>query len=157
MKQLTYKNVVVATNAVTADYLQVDVVALNMAFMRNRDNFKEGEHYYTISHKELGQDKMLCPEYRGTKGLRVFTRKGALRLTRFMRSIKADDLFDEMENTYFAVASKAEEKQLTVTELLAQSNIYLVDAMAKITALENEALVVEAQHKPFNYSRRLYV
>ena len=157
MNQLTYKNVVVATTAVTAEYLEVSPDALKKAFSRNADNFKEGEHYYNVSHAEIKGDKMSPWGYRGNQGLRVFTRKGALRLTRFMRSIKADDLFDEMENTYFAVASKAEEKQLTVTELLAQSNIYLVDALAKITALENDALVVEAKHKPFNYSRRLYV
>ena len=101
---IKYKNVIVATTLVLADGLGTDDNNIKVNFSRNKARFVKGKHYFELSHSEVTESNV--QNYKGTKGLILWTERGAARHAKLLSTDAAWDLFEDMEDTYFRTKQK---------------------------------------------------
>lgn len=104
LKAPEYNNQPVATLGVLADYLGTSKDTLKGNYHKNPDKFIHGKHYFNISHEnmEVTTSHLLeVFDYKGTKGIQVWTERGCARLSKLLRTDEAWDLWEKMEDSYF--------------------------------------------------------
>jgi len=111
---ITHKNVTVATTQITADFLGTNERRINENFIRNKGKFIEDKHFFKINHDNA---KSVVQNYQGTKGVILWTERGCARHSKLLNTAESWDLWESMEDTYFAV-KQPPQKELSTMEIL---------------------------------------
>ena len=78
---------------------------------RNAERFVEGVHFVKLEGSDLRQFKAALPVYLSvspnTRNLLLWTEKGAARHAKMLSTDKAWDVFEQLEETYFAISDLA--------------------------------------------------
>ena len=79
-------------------------------FNNNKEKFVEGEHYFKLEGVALDKlrvenfDLQISPM---TRSLYLWTRKGAVRHCKMLNTVKAWEMFNELEENYFGTKKKS--------------------------------------------------
>lgn len=109
LPQIAYKGIPVVTTETLARAYEVKPINIQKNFSANKDRFVEGRHYYTISGNDLRELKHRLTESKSVKiarnvnALTLWTERGAARHAKMLNSDKAWDMFELLEETFFAV------------------------------------------------------
>lgn len=109
LPQIAYKGIPVVTTETLARAYEVKPSNIQKNFSANKDRFVEGRHYYTISGNDLRELKHRLTESKSVKiarnvnALTLWTERGAARHAKMLNSDKAWDMFELLEETFFAV------------------------------------------------------
>ncbi|MGQ7286003.1 ORF6N domain-containing protein [Vreelandella venusta] len=111
---------VLTSNMLARLYGTTDV-RIRQNFKGNKSRFIEGKHYYRITGKEL-QDLRVASSYSQisskARSVILWTQRGAARHAKMLETNKAWDVFEALEDNYFA--SPLERLQEAVEALKAQ-------------------------------------
>lgn len=116
---IQYKSVPVMTTEQLAEFYDSDEVRIRQNFIRNANRFEEGKHFFKIEGNELrilknslSSSKILSPNARS---LILWTEKGAARHAKILETDQAWDMFEQLEDVYFAV--KKQHQQIQQSQL----------------------------------------
>lgn len=97
----------VLTTEQLAQAYECDAKRISENFNRNADRFEEGKHYFKLEGGALRAFKEANPQIadtlKYTSVLYLWPRRGASRHCKMLGTDKAWEMFDELEETYFAV------------------------------------------------------
>nr|WP_168416528.1 ORF6N domain-containing protein [Acinetobacter indicus] len=108
---IQYKSVPVMTTEQLADFYGTDTKNIQMNFTRNGERFIEGKHYFKLDGEELKTFKNI-PTMSGyvpkqSARITLWTEKGAARHAKILDTDQAWDVFEQLEEVYFAVKEKS--------------------------------------------------
>ena len=93
---------IVLTSAQLADFYGCNTRQIKQNFGLNKDHFIEGKHYFVLTGEALKLFKLNNPIVGKTAScLHLWTRRGALRHAKILKSEKAWDVFELLEEYYF--------------------------------------------------------
>ena len=108
---IQYKSVPVMTTEQMAEFYGTDPVRIRQNYDRNNKRFSEGKHFFKIEGDDLRELKnslsslkILSPN---TRSLTLWTEKGAARHAKILDTDQAWDVFEQLEEVYFAVKEKS--------------------------------------------------
>ncbi len=108
---IQYKSVPVMTTEQMAEFYGTDQVRIRQNYDRNNKRFSEGKHFFKIEGDDLRELKnslsslkILSPN---TRSLTLWTEKGAARHAKILDTDQAWDIFEQLEEVYFAVKEKS--------------------------------------------------
>lgn len=116
-----YEGKPVVTSAMLARLYGAAEKQIQNNYLRNRCRFVQGKHFFKIEGKELSD---LRPSLRGSqipakaRSVILWTQRGAARHAKMLETNKAWDVFEALEDSYFA--SPLERLQEAVEALKAQ-------------------------------------
>ena len=138
-----YKGQRILTTKQLAEVYETDVNNIQANFIRNKNRFKEGKHYFKIEGDKLKTLKneptfsQLVQKHSGC--LYLWTERGADRHCKILDTDKAWEQFDNLEDTYFRV--KENVKLISAQEEIKE----LKDTVNEFKRLTDEA---KQQYKP---------
>ena len=104
---IQYKSVPVMTTEQMAEFYGTDQVRIRQNYDRNNKRFSEGKHFFKIEGDDLRELKnslsslkILSPN---TRSLTLWTEKGAARHAKILDTDQAWEVFEQLEDCYFAV------------------------------------------------------
>lgn len=108
LPQLAYKGIPVVTTETLAQAYEVEAKQIRQNFSNNKERFTEGKHFFSLSGNDLSMfrlcveniDSQISPK---TRFLTLWTERGAARHAKMLNSDKAWDMFELLEETFFAV------------------------------------------------------
>lgn len=107
---IQYKSVPVMTTEQMAEFYGTDQVRIRQNYDRNNKRFSEGKHFFKIEGDDLRELKnslsslkILSPN---TRSITLWTEKGAARHAKILDTDQAWDVFEQLEEVYFAVKEK---------------------------------------------------
>ena len=111
---IQYKSVPVMTTEQLADFYGTDSVNIRKNYTRNAERFIDGKHFFKISGQEL---KDFASDFEvltnsnmeissKARTLTLWTEKGAARHAKILDTDQAWDVFEQLEEVYFAVKEK---------------------------------------------------
>lgn len=108
---IQYKSVPVMTTEQLADFYGTDTKNIQMNFTRNGERFIEGKHYFKLDGEELKTFKNI-PTMSGyvpkqSARITLWTEKGAARHAKILDTDQAWDVYEQLEEVYFAVKEKS--------------------------------------------------
>ena len=109
LPRLAYKGIPVVTTESLAQAYEVEAKQLRQNFANNKERFTEGKHFYSLSGNELRGFKHSVEIFDSVKialnvnALTLWTERGAARHAKMLNSDKAWDMFELLEETFFAV------------------------------------------------------
>ena len=108
LPQLAYKGIPVVTTETLAQAYEVDAVSIRKNFSCNKERFSEGKHYFSITGLELRTFRLSVTESNSqispkVRTLTLWTERGAARHAKMLNSDKAWDMYELLEETFFAV------------------------------------------------------
>lgn len=116
---IQYKSVPVMTTEQLAEFYDSDEVRIRQNFIRNANRFEEGKHFFKIEGNELrslknslSSSKIVSPNARS---LILWTEKGAARHAKILETDQAWDVFEQLEDVYFAVKEQIKKPQIPQT------------------------------------------
>ena len=108
---IQYKSVPVMTTEQIAGFYGAEPKNIQNNFLRNVDRFIDGKHFFKLEGDELRElkesltiSKMVSPN---TRSLTLWTEKGAARHAKILDTDQAWDVFEQLEEVYFAVKEKS--------------------------------------------------
>lgn len=108
---IQYKSVPVMTTEQMAEFYGTDQVRIRQNYDRNNKRFSEGKHFFKIEGDDLRELKnslsslkILSPN---TRSLTLWTEKGAARHAKILNTDQAWDVYEQLEEVYFAVKEKS--------------------------------------------------
>ena len=112
---IQYKSMPVMTTEQMADFYGTDSVRIRQNHHENKERFVEGKHFFKIEGKELkdfaSSLKLLtnCNMEISSKArsLTLWTEKGAARHAKILDTDQAWDVYEQLEEVYFAVKEKS--------------------------------------------------
>lgn len=130
---------VVITTAQLAEVYGTTTDNINSNFLKNKDRFREGKHYITLTGEELRAFKN-NPTFSGVVGktakqLYLWTRRGASRHCKILGTDKAWEQFDYLEDNYFEKKPQPKLPQ-TPMELLELHYEAIKQVDSKVSTLE---------------------
>lgn len=130
---------VVITTAQLAEVYGTTTDNINSNFLKNKDRFREGKHYITLTGEELRAFKN-NPTFSGVVGktakqLYLWTRRGASRHCKILGTDKAWEQFDYLEDNYFEKKPQPKLPQ-TPMELLELHYEAIKQVDSKVNTLE---------------------
>lgn len=119
---LAYKNVPVLTTEMLAQAYEVEAKQIRQNFANNKERFIEGKHFFSVSGQELKTfllcvenfDSQISPKVRI---LTLWTDRGCARHAKSLNTDTAWDMYELLEETFFAVA-KPEQTALPSSDTL---------------------------------------
>lgn len=105
---LAYKGTPVLTTEMLAQAYEVTPKQIRQNFANNRDRFIEGKHFFSVSGQEL-KDFRLCVENFDSqistkiRVLILYTNRGCARHAKSLNTDRAWDMYELLEETFFAV------------------------------------------------------
>ena len=108
LPQLAYKGIPVVTTETLAQAYEVEAKQIRQNFSNNKERFTEGKHFFSLSGNDLSMfrlcveniDSQISPK---TRFLTLWTERGAARHAKMLNSDKAWDMYELLEETFFAV------------------------------------------------------
>ena len=105
-----YSDERVLTTEQLAQVYECNTTHIKQNFNNNKENFVEGEHYFKLEGAALDKlrvenfDLQISPM---TRSLYLWTRKGAVRHCKMLNTVKAWEMFNELEENYFGTNKKS--------------------------------------------------
>ncbi|KOM97101.1 hypothetical protein ACP49_16345 [Clostridium botulinum] len=96
----------VLTTELLAEVYEVDPIRIQQGFIRNKDRFEKGKHYFRLIGEELKEFKanyLKDSNLKYASELMLWTERGANRHCKILDTDKAWEQFDNLEETYFRV------------------------------------------------------
>ena len=108
---LAYKNVPVLTTEMLAQAYEVEAKQIRQNFANNKERFIEGKHFFSVSGQELKTfllcvenfDSQISPKVRV---LTLWTDRGCARHAKSLNTDTAWDMYELLEETFFAAAQR---------------------------------------------------
>ena len=103
-----YKNIPVMTTEMLAQAYDVTPKQIRQNSANNRERFIEGKHFFSISGQELKDFRLRVENFDSqisstVRVLILWTKRGAARHAKMLNSDRAWDVFELLEETFFAV------------------------------------------------------
>ena len=111
---VTYHGRPVLTTEMLAQAYEVKPIQIQQNYANNKDRFVEGKHFFKISGNELREFKNYFEDFEvvnippRTPHFTLWTERGAARHAKMLNSDRAWDVFEILEETFFAVNKKPE-------------------------------------------------
>lgn len=133
MPLISHSGAAVVTTDMLADVYGTEVINIQVNHSRNKDRFVEGKHFYKLTGSILKEFKNWLTKsklvYKGSeiiskhaKSIILWTERGAARHAKMLDTDKAWDVFEALEDFYFAKKEDAQKKsnfrQSTAKELI---------------------------------------
>lgn len=97
-----YQDQRVITTELMAQAYDTELNNIQANFIRNKDRFEEGKHYFKLEGKRLTDFKSVSPQInKRTRHLILWTERGAARHAKMLDTDQAWDVFDKLEAAYF--------------------------------------------------------
>lgn len=149
---IEWKGQVVITTAQLAEVYGTTTKNISNNFIRNKERFIEGKHYFVLQGDDLKDFSMLSSE-RGqhpkTSIMYLWTRRGASRHCKILGTDKAWEQFDYLEDNYFDRKPVPQLPQ-TPMELLTLHYEAIKQVDRKVDTLEDRFNKLEADMPVFN-------
>lgn len=114
LPQIAYKGIPVVSTESLAKAYEVEEYQIRQNFKNNKERFVEGKHLFSLSGNELKEFKRNVENFysvpKNVNALTLWTERGAARHAKMLNSDKAWDVFELLEETFFAVAKAANVK-----------------------------------------------
>lgn len=149
---IEYNSMPVMLTEQLANVYGTDVKNIQMNYSRNSDRFVDGKHFYKVEGNELRELKkslthseLVSPNARS---IMLWTEKGAARHAKILDTDTAWNVFEQLEDCYFAVKSFIEspinttDKKSNVREVSSALKCCL--SMAKMIGLEGNQAILSA-------------
>lgn len=142
LPQIAHRGVPVVTTETLAQAYEVDAVSIRKNFSCNKERFTEGKHYYTLSGNDLREFKNKVTESnsvqigKNSRSLTLWTERGAARHAKMLNSDRAWDVFELLEETFFAVVK---------TKLPVEQPVTLNDELISASERAELKLIVDAK------------
>lgn len=108
---IQYKSVPVMTTEQMADLYGTDSVNIRKNYTRNAERFIDGKHFFKVEGDELRTLKNSLSDFEvlspNTRSLTLWTEKGAARHAKILETDQAWDVYEQLEEVYFAVKEKS--------------------------------------------------
>ena len=108
---IQYKSLPVMTTEQMAGFYGTDPVNIRKNHMRNAERFIDGKHFFKVEGDELRTLKNSLSDFEvlspNTRSLTLWTEKGAARHAKILDTDQAWDVFEQLEEVYFAVKEKS--------------------------------------------------
>lgn len=111
-----YKNLPVLTTEQLSEFYGTDSVRIQQNHLRNAERFTEGRHFFKVEgehlkdlKKSLTSSKIVSPNARS---IILWTEKGAARHAKILDTDQAWEVFEKLEDCYFAMRENAQPKPL---------------------------------------------
>lgn len=148
LKQVKYNDQLILTTEQLAEFYEVTPKQIKQNFSNNRDKFEEGKHYYLLQGPRLKEFKNRVENFdlvgKNANQLFLWTRRGAGRHSKMLGTDRAWDMFDELEENYFA--PKPQKRPLTATEQLKLAAEGVVELDDRVTKLEEDKALDPGQY-----------
>lgn len=108
-----YKSVPVLTTTQLAEFYGTDQNNIQQNYVRNKERFVEGKHFFKITGQELkdfATDLESVANFSKIRTLTLWTEKGAARHAKILDTDQAWEVFEQLEDCYFAVKEMAQPK-----------------------------------------------
>ena len=111
---VTYHARPVLTTEMLAQAYEVKPIQIQQNYANNKDRFVEGKHFFKISGNELKEFKHYFENFEvvnippRTPHFTLWTERGAARHAKMLNSDRAWDVFELLEETFFAVNKRPE-------------------------------------------------
>jgi hypothetical protein len=134
MRPITFQNIPCISTEMLADAYQVDAALIRNNFIRNKERFTEGKHFFTLSGSDLKELKNRVSNCysvkigRNTKAFTLWTERGAARHAKMLNSDKAWEVFELLEETFFQTIKPVIEASSSLAPDLRAELKALVDA-----------------------------
>lgn len=141
---LVYRNIPVLTTEMLAQAYDVAPKQIRQNFANNRERFIEGKHFFSLSGQEL-KDFRLCVENFDSqistkvRVLILYTDRGCARHAKSLNTDRAWDMYELLEETFFAVKSTSPQVFLS-TPADRKPLRSLVNAWAKLANVHQSTL-----------------
>lgn len=107
-----YKNLPVLTTTQLAEFYGTDQNNIQKNHSRNSERFIEGKHFFRVDGDELRYFKKSLTDSESvspnTRSLTLWTEKGAARHAKILETDQAWEIFEQLEDCYFAVKEIAQ-------------------------------------------------
>ncbi|ENU80135.1 hypothetical protein F975_01888 [Acinetobacter sp. ANC 3789] len=104
---INFKSIPVVTTEMLADFYGTDIDNIRQNFSRNVERFVEGKHFYKLEGSELKAFKNSVTNCHAVKKnariVNLWTERGAARHAKMLDTDQAWEVFEKLEDCYFAV------------------------------------------------------
>jgi len=109
-----YKSAPVLTTEQLATYYGTEAINIQKNHSRNSERFIEGKHFFKVEGDELRDFKKSLTDFQvvspNARSLILWTEKGAARHAKILDTEQAWEVFEQLEDCYFAVKEMAQPK-----------------------------------------------
>lgn len=116
---IQYQSAPVMTTEQLADFYSTEAIRIQQNYLRNTGRFEEGKHFFKVEgdalrelKSSLTSSKIVSPNARS---LILWTEKGAARHAKILDTDQAWNVFEQLEDVYFAV--KKQHQQIQQSQL----------------------------------------
>lgn len=148
---IQYKSVPVMTTEQLADFYGTDTKNIQMNFTRNGERFIEGKHYFKLDGEELKTFKNI-PTMSGyvpkqSARITLWTEKGAARHAKILDTDQAWDIFEQLEEVYFAVKEKSHLPSYAIDDPIERAKKWIEEEKQKQLAIQerDHAIATKAE------------
>ena len=155
---LVYRNIPVLTTEMLAQAYDVAPKQIRQNFANNRERFIEGKHFFSLSGQEL-KDFRLCVENFDSqistkvRVLILYTDRGCARHAKSLNTDRAWDMYELLEETFFAVKSTSPQVFLSTPADRKQLEVKALPAAPRFDEAAMLELAAEIREAQQNYSR----
>lgn len=142
---ITHNAIPVITTELLARLYGTDPVRIRQGYKRNADRFVCGKHYFKVEGKELADLRVSLsysqnPVSPKVRSLILWTERGAARHAKMLETDQAWEVFEKLEDCYFAIKSPADSME-PITSPAFNFEMYARNAKAACTHM---AIIREA-------------
>lgn len=144
LSPVTHNSIPVITTELLAQLYDTEVINIQVNHTRNRDRFIEGKHFFKLEGAELKDFKNRLTESKSVakraRSLILWTERGAARHAKMLETDQAWEVFEKLEDCYFAIKSPADSME-PITSPAFNFEMYARNAKAACTHM---AIIREA-------------
>lgn len=155
MPLISHSGAAVVTTDMLADVYGTEVINIQVNHSRNKDRFVEGKHFYKLTGSILKEFKNWLTKsklvYKGSeiiskhaKSIILWTERGAARHAKMLDTDNAWDVFEALEDFYFA---KKEDSQRKAKQIAGRITSEQQEAIKQLVLNRGKALPKEKQAK----------
>lgn len=120
---LAYKGTPVLTTEMLAQAYEVEPHQIRQNFKNNRERFIEGKHFFSVSGQELKNFRLCVENFYSQISTKVrvlilYTDRGCARHAKSLNTDRAWDMYELLEETFFAVKSAHISEPVTLNDEL---------------------------------------
>jgi hypothetical protein len=135
----------IITTKSLAESFGTEDVRIQQNFLRNKERFTEGKHFYKLCGEELKEFKanyLNDSSLKYASELILWTEKGAARHAKILDTDEAWEVYEQLEETYFRVK---EQKPACIEDLIIMQAQSLKDLRQQINQVNYHALAAKAE------------
>lgn len=154
-QRTVYSNEPVLTTAQLAEFYGTKPARLVENFSQNKERFVEGKHYFKLEGVALAQFKDMIGNSndvpKNTARLVLWTKRGAARHAKMLNTEKAWEVFEKLEDSYFAQVFQQQQPSLTkdsfeeILQQIAHTNEQLTTATLRLESMKQTVQELKVQ------------